>query len=288
LSIAIIQKLTNLELNKEPVMDYETRGLIQTWLNEHQKDSWCTCGECRSFITNAVDVSEVSGPSLSDGICIKYEVRDQGKFVSIVLPESVIVQKYVYPNWETVATNRYDSFDELHSLLDRDLIEEYIDFIKEPATPKVSESEEEMSNLKVDDQGQLEVDEVDLDNSMWDEVPEEIRELAKKAKIGIEDLSELVVKLAELKKDDKQGERENTVKMAEINKALEVELAKIQKDRELSLAKVRATVETRNKGDIEISQIRWKYATKTIVWATVAVAIAVVVYIAAGVFPLPF
>ena len=94
--------------------------------------------------------------------------------------------------------------------------------------------------------GEIVDDGEQLENSMFKDVPPEIKAAAERAGIGIEDLCELALKFVDKRNEAKQKRREDKFKRLELKKETALKLAALEVDYKL-----------RREVDVKVSDVRW-------------------------------
>lgn len=306
-------------------MKTEIKETISDWLKDNGYMARCTCKACVSNLLPDLKGKKLTG--IPEGFCVGYT----DDYLCIVQEESILVATYseALQTWIFEANYPYNSFEELQELLSRTIVEKYrpknqtirLAVEKQPgisqeeiedAWEEIEDAweeihEERRENLKSerqledawaeleDEKDSLEEasEENDLENSMWEDVPPEIRKMAEKAGIGIEDLSNLVLSLTSMKNEGREKEYSKTIDLISLLINKEVELAKINSSKEIDLTKYKvrmaethSKVETRNAGDIEISRIRWENTrillSKIVSWTVGMAALSYIAHIAAS------
>ena len=169
-----------------------------------------------------------------------------------------------------------------------------------PAEPGIMEASENANQNPCSEVTMSEVkQEKNLDNSLWSELPEEIREAAEKAGIGLEDLHEMVKDYTTLKEGAAQQERllsfcakdnyetRRPIVLAKIEAEKELKLAKIQSDAEVAKAQAaseaQATVavaDQRSRRAVQIgSTFRYLF-----VGASMTATLSYIAYCVSGIF----
>lgn len=159
--------------------------------------------------------------------------------------------------------------------------------------------EDNLKEIKTQPRTEKKMSETDLDNSLWKELPEDIREAAEKAGIGLEDLHEMAKEYVALKENSRLYRRLlNFVRDDNHQTQLPISLAKIEAEKEMKLAKIQADVEVAKAEALAETAIAQAEADKAvhvskhlssglhslISWSAAAVAISYVAYCVCGVF----
>lgn len=160
-------------------------------------------------------------------------------------------------------------------------------------------SVEEIKTPPVETEKKMSETDKRLDNSLWEKLPDGIREAAEKAGIGLEDLHEMTKEYIALKENSRLYRRLlNFVRDDNHQTQLPISLAKIEAEKEMKLAKIEADKEIAKAEALSETAIAQAEADKAvhvaqhlatglrglISWSAAAATLSYIAYCVCGVF----